>query len=349
MTIGTVDRYKSEAAAVKAAGHLRLSANSDNPNGGSVSVADIVGRFLNEELTDARTSTRQSYESNLKKHILPKWGDYSLTAVKALAVENWLKTLSLAPKTKVQLRNLLAQLFHTAYRYEILPQAPNPMKLVRVRGGSKRLKQPRVLTPEECGALLRELPDEPFRTMVLLAMATGLRCSELSALKWQDVDWDSLTLKIERAIVDNVVAGTKTIGSAATIPLDPAMAELLLRWYRTTDFNDQEDWMFASPYRTGRTPYHPYSVQRFRLRPAAKAAGLGSIGWHDFRHTYSSLLRAAGVDVKVQQELLRHAQSSTTLDLYTQAYEPAKRAAVGKIAAQVLVDSFGHLPNAEAA
>ena len=57
-----------------------------------------------------------------------------------------------------------------------------------------------------------------------------------------------------------------------------------------------------------------------QIKPAAVAAKIGAdIGWHTFRHTYSSMLRQLGVDVKVQQELLRHADAGTTLNLYTQA------------------------------
>jgi len=51
------------------------------------------------------------------------------------------------------------------------------------------------------------------------------------------------------------------------------------------------------------------------------------IGWHTFRHTYSSLLRQNRTDIKVTQELLRHASSRVTLDAYTQAVTLHKRKA----------------------
>ena len=61
------------------------------------------------------------------------------------------------------------------------------------------------------------------------------------------------------------------------------------------------------------------SILEDHLKPAAERAGIGKIGWHTFRHTYSTMLRSLGVDVKVQQELLRHADIRTTLNIYTQA------------------------------
>jgi len=64
------------------------------------------------------------------------------------------------------------------------------------------------------------------------------------------------------------------------------------------------------------------------IRPAAKKIGITKhIGWHTFRHTYSSLLRATRADIKVMQELLRHASSRVTLDTYTQAFKTHKRKA----------------------
>jgi site-specific recombinase XerD len=51
------------------------------------------------------------------------------------------------------------------------------------------------------------------------------------------------------------------------------------------------------------------------------------IGWHTFRHTYSTLLRSVGTEFKVMQELLRHSSLRSTLDIYTQAITPAKHAA----------------------
>ncbi len=74
-----------------------------------------------------------------------------------------------------------------------------------------------------------------------------------------------------------------------------------------------------------------------RIKPAAIRAGLGSnVGWHTFRHTYSSMLRELGVDLKVQQELLRHADIRTTMNVYTQAVSEQKRVAHSKVVRMVL-------------
>ena len=95
-----------------------------------------------------------------------------------------------------------------------------------------------------------------------------------------------------------------------------------------------EDWVFANP-ETGK-PYWPGRIQENWLVPAAQKAGLGRIGWHTFRHSHSTLLHALGVDLKVQQELLRHADIRTTMNIYTQAVPTALREANSKVVRLVL-------------
>jgi len=119
------------------------------------------------------------------------------------------------------------------------------------------------------------------------------------------------------------------------MPVDPILAELLLQHKgRTASGAKDTDWVFVNP-ETGK-PYWPGRLQEHHLVPAGKAAKIGRIGWHTFRHTYSTLLRAFGVDVKVQQELLRHADIRTTMNIYTQAVPQAMREAHGKVVEMLL-------------
>ena len=75
-----------------------------------------------------------------------------MSAIKPMAVEDWLKNLALAPKTKSHVRSLMHTIFQCAERWELIDR--NPIKLVRVKGGTKRLKTPRVLAPDQFHSLL---------------------------------------------------------------------------------------------------------------------------------------------------------------------------------------------------
>jgi hypothetical protein len=92
----------------------------------------------------------------------------------------------------------------------------------------------------------------------------------------------------------------------------PTVAEALHTWRRYTRYRAADDWVFASPAVRGQKPYWGQCLMRTIIRPAATKVGITQhIGWHTFRHTYSSLLRANRTDIKVTQELLRHASSGS--------------------------------------
>src|SRR5713101_2361454 len=218
--IGSVSMLKTEANAWRVIEHRKLDVNSDHLRGQTVTIGLLVNRYLETELAELRHSTANAYKSYLTSRIKPRWGNYPISKVKPFAVEQWLKGLDLAPRTRGHIHNLMRVLLNCAMRWELTEIGENPMKLVRVRGTSKRQREPVVLSVTQFHLLLEEL-DEPFRTMVILDLATGLRCSELFALKWCDVLWDDLTLLVRRGIVTGVVSDVKTKYSRAGMPLDP--------------------------------------------------------------------------------------------------------------------------------
>ena len=126
-----------------------------------------------------------------------------LTLPCTIAVEHWLRRLQradgspLADTTKAKIRSLFSVLFNHAIRYEWLDQGRNPITLVRQ--SAKRKRTPEVLEPCEIQNLLLELKS-CFRLMVMLDVTTGLRRSELFALKWRDVDFTNLRLDVLRSI-----------------------------------------------------------------------------------------------------------------------------------------------------
>lgn len=141
-------------------------------------------------------------------------------------------------------------------------------------------------------------------------------------------------MAIQRGVVIGRVGEVKTRHSNRAIPLDSALSSMLLS-YKTQA--GASGWVFPSS-RTGR-PWWPSTLQRNHLIPAGVKAGLGRIGWHTFRHSYSTMLRSQKVDVKVQQELLRHADIRTTLNIYTQAVPEALRRANSKVVQMVLPEA----------
>ena len=179
--------------------------------------------------------------------------------------------------------------------------------------------------------------------LVLLDLGTGLRMSELFGLKWKDVDFETKQLSVIRSIVNQVVGPCKTEASQKPVPLDTSLVEALVAWRRQAEWCGPEDWLFASRTTKGRKPYRGQTLMRKYIRPAAQKVGINKqIRWHTFRHTYCSLLRAVGADIKVMQELFRHASSRVTMDTYTQAVTAAKRQAQSAV-----VDLFQKRPESQ--
>ena len=339
--IGSTNDYKTESEAHRAVEALRLTINSQQTPK-AISLAALVEHYREKELSPDNPesksySTKQAYQIYLKKWIVPRWGNTSLQDIRTVAVEEWLKSIPLARGSKAKLRNIMSALFNHARRYEWTDR--NPITLVRQ--SAKREREPEVLTAEELQALIPELSARD-RVLVLLDACTGLRVGELLALKWSDVDFDNLQLHVTRSIVQQVVGNCKTEASQKPVPLDSFLAHELLTWRQQSAYNQDDDWVFASALTRGLQPYWPESLMKRGIRPAAKKAGITKhVSWHTFRRTYSTLLKANGEDVKTVQELLRHANSRITLDIYTQAVTPAKRDAQSKIVQMIVAGDGG--------
>jgi integrase len=281
-----------------------------------------------------RHDTRGGYESWLRAYILPKWGESLITDLQARPVEMWLESLALAPKSKVHIRGILSALWNYAMWKQDIPMQVNPISLVIVKGASKRVRQPRILTVEQFRLLVSHLR-EPFSTLALMCVCFGLRISEALALKWADVDWLKGTLRVERGIVQQIVDDVKTDDSRKTLTIASDLLAVLKSWKQATQFSTPEDWIFASPAQIGRLPFS-YTGVKQELQRAADAAGLGHLRSHSFRHTYRTWLDSVGTPVGVQQRLMRHSDIRTTMNIYGDVVTPDMREASGKVASLAL-------------
>jgi integrase len=376
-----------------------LKLNSENP---TLAILEptfdaILDRFIEDErlleIKQLRPGDRSEVEGELSyatatsylsviKQVRVKWGSTRITRIKPLQVQEWLKKMEAAPKTKGHVKALMHRLYEKAMLWEMVEWQRNPMQLVEIKGISKRKKKPIVLTVEQYYQILALIP-QPYRTMAVVAQCSGLRAEEVLALEWQDIDFESLHLRVVRAVVHGRVKWVKTECSEDELPLDPGFAAILLDWKRECEEQARRaladrktpemglDLVFASPV-TGRH-YHTAPIQQDYIRPAGWClvecprcgAGAGvwcqedgmtpngkrlpiheerqetagkydGVGWHTFRHTYRSWLDDTGAPIGVQQKLMRHAQISTTMNVYGNALMAAKREANSKVVRMAL-------------
>jgi integrase len=174
------------------------------------------------------------------------------------------------------------------------------------------------------GEIMRaiEILPEPASTIVAVAGFTALRKGEVRGLTWED--FDDRSIRVTRSIWRSQSKSPKTRASKAPVPVIPIVREKLEQW-RAISGNPQEGWMF--PNSVG-NPRCLDDLAWDVIRPAFEKAGLSWHGWHAFRRGLATKLHQLGVQDKVIQAILRHANVSTTQKAYIKVVDSATEAAM---------------------
>jgi len=289
----------------------------------------VVERWEPSILPTLRFSTARNYRHLVRRHLLPFLGVIRLPEIGPADVQMLVaeKSKRYAPKTVLSLRNLLSKIFGTAKLWGYLQTNPaqgaQVPSLVDTR---ERL----ALTPEQVRALLGELK-ELYRTMVLLAVLSGLRRGEIFGLRWKRVDFAERAILVAEANYEGRSAPPKTRASRRRVFVDAAVFESLKR-LRPAQCQPDD---FVFPSERG-TPLNPNNVLNRVLHPACERAKLPFVSWHNFRYTYATWANPTGESIKALQAQLGHTDSRLTLDVYTQPMPEAQRQLAGRIARVLL-------------
>ena len=193
----------------------------------------------------------------------------------------------------------------------------------------KKAREMQVLTREELQRFLIQAKFEGYYEVFLLDLATGLRRGELMALQWDDLNFKTGVLNVNKQVYDVrgqlQISTPKTKTSVRKIVLPPAVVAVLWEYKKTVDSR----WMFPSPVKE-ECPITPGVVRR-RLQLILEHAGCKHVRFHDLRHTFATLALENGMDVKTLSAMLGHVSAATTLDIYTHITGDMQRAAAASI------------------
>ena len=168
---------------------------------------------------------------------------------------------------------------------------------------------------------------EGYYEVFLLDLATGLRRGELMALQWDDLNFKTGVLNVNKQVYDVrgqlQISTPKTKNSVRKIVLPPAVVAVLREYKKTVDSR----WMFPSPVKED-CPITPGVVRR-RLQFILEHAGCKHVRFHDLRHTFATHAIASGVDAKTLSGILGHTNASFTLDTYTHVTPDMQKVASG--------------------
>lgn len=192
-----------------------------------------------------------------------------------------------------------------------------------------RAREMQVLTPEEIQRLLIQAREDGCFELLLLELSTGLRRGEICALQWNDLNFRTGELRVERQVHrargELLVSPPKTKASNRSIILPSPVLNVFKEYKGATT----SQWMFPSPFNDD-SPRDPDTVRK-RLRTILERAGCKKIRFHDLRHTFSTASLEHGMDIKTLSTIIGHVSSSTTLNVYAHITDEMRRTAAIKI------------------
>jgi integrase len=266
------------------------------------------GAIRNRSGDPFKPSVLRGYEQGLRLHVLPDLGAHKLaritTADLQAQVERW-QAAGMNPSTIRNAMLPLRAIYRRACARDGLPLNPTRgLELPAVRG-----RRDRIASPAEAAALLAALPDQD-RAIWATAMYAGLRLGELRALRDEHVDLRGGLIRVEASwdAREGLIAPKSRAGTR-TVPIPKVLSAHLARHRLARGATG----LFLG--RTSEIPFQPTSVMN-RARRAWKAAGLEPVTLHECRHTFASLMIAAGVNAKALSTYMGHATISITLDRY---------------------------------
>ena len=286
-----------------------------------------------------RPNTQMTYERRIYQHIIPALGDIQLDKLSIGDIQKFytnLKTGGRLLRTELYGEGLSDQTIrgiHTTL-HAALDKAVEEKLIVRNPSDGCKLpsakpREMKVLTPEEIQRLLIQAKEDGCYELLLLELSTGLRRGEICALKWDDLNFKTGALKVERQVHrvkgELVVSQPKTKASNRSVVL-PAPVLTVLKNYKKTVHSQ---WMFPSPVKED-APQDPAAVRK-RLSTVLERAECKHIRFHDLRHTFATASLEHGMDVKTLSTIIGHVSSSTTLNIYVHVTDEMLRTAAAKI------------------
>jgi integrase len=306
-----------------------------------ITVGEYLTKWLEDKSTVVRFGTMRKYKWMVNYRIVPVLGSISLQSLSPQHVQSFYNSLRtgdapLSPRSILHVHRILHEALDRARRWELVVK--NVVSAVETPKVNK--PEMKVWTAEESREFLRIARGNRYYVAFALALETGMRQGEILALRWSDVNLESAELHVKQTDYLGHVNHPKTIQGRRTIPLTPFMMQVLRshrvaqakeRLFLGQDYLDN-DLVVAkqngTSLRSRSLNNHWYKL--------LKKSDLPVIRFHDLRHTFASLMLAAGVSPKTLVKIIGHATIAFLLDTYAHVYKQQENEAAN------LYQSFVH-------
>jgi integrase len=362
IVVGALVEFPTESSCWREVERQRLTDKINQPEIQSKErFRRLADFYLNHKVFGELAHTTQYLHNHIiNDYLVERWGNEFALEMRGLAVEEWLHSLGkdeggeLEGPTLGKIKQIMMVVLRHAEKYGYLVTGFTTELGRQISISTSSDYEAVILTPEQTMAILSYMR-QPERTITLLIAATGLRWSEIAGLQWRDIDWAGNRIHLRRTFIDGkTTERLKTKKSKSAVAMAPVLARFLKEWQTGTLYATSKDWVFPSNKEKGRIPRAGNMLVSDYLRPAAVKAGVLRVaedgrvydaneslvrrfGFHNLRHSLSTaLLTEEREDLRTVQDMMRHSNSSTTLDLYTQSSMAQRIAAQEKLLSRIL-------------
>jgi integrase len=325
---------------------LRALDTGEHVDPNRTTVREWLATWIDTVKPEVSTRTHESYTSIVNNHLIPAFGNFSLTKLAPADIQKvytrWSlggrrdrKEGPLAPQTRRFVHRVLNASLNRAVELQLIPR--NPAQVLRKRLPKDEHREMATLSAEQSQQLLDTIRPTPLYWPVLIALATGMRRGEILAVRWRNVDLGKHLILVVDSVAQTkggLQAKAPKNGRARKITVPAFAVEELRRLKR----EQAENLIGLGVRQTAETrvctqpdgrPISPNVLTNYFSRVAKRLAI--PIHFHSLRHTHATQLLLEGVHPKVAQERLGHATVAMTLDIYSHVTERLRDDAAAKI------------------
>lgn len=294
--------------------------------------------WLAEYLGGVKPTTASTYKAMINNHIKPALGSVLLSNLHPHIIQQFINSLPLAAASVRLTYRVLHLSLEKAVKLEYINKNP--------AGGCElpklTQKEMHPLSDEETAAILNVAKNTPLEQLIIVALFTGLRESELLGLTWNSVDFSRGTLAIDKQLArnrfrqnDNVFSSPKSGKSRVLLPASAVMKTLRRQQLHQKEMQLHAGNLWNNTYNLVFTnadgsPLEQSNIGQ-RFKKLALTAGIENVHFHDLRHTYAVNAIRAGDDIKTIQSNLGHATAAFTLDKYAHFTESMQQASAQRM------------------
>jgi integrase len=274
----------------------------------NISIKQMINDWFKRTQDQWEYSTKRGYISKITHHIEPNFGHICVSKFKPSIFKNWGASSILSGKTKTEVRSIMRSAFQELYIDEIIDGNP----IDRIKRFKHIKKEPEPFNANEREKILAQMSGQ-VRNLYEFAFWTGLRTSELLALRKCDIDLKRKVIFVRKALVHGREKGTKTKSGERTHELHEKALYTLNAQLKLNISNQERIFLNPKtnqPWRDDRAIYHNC------WQPAVKKSGVKFRKQYNTRHTYASTMLTENKPIAWVAKQLGHSDIAMTLSTY---------------------------------